>query len=100
LPHDFGRAGGVVTEGALIHIVREALYLVLMVSLPLLAVSLVVCLATGVVQMAAHVQEPALSVVPRLVLVLLALVVAGGWIGGHILDFGLRLWHLLAAVQL
>ena len=89
-----------MTEGALIHIVREALYLVLVVSLPLLAVSLAVCVATGVVQMVTQVQEPALSAVPRLLLVLLALAVAGGWIGGHVLDFGLRLWHLLAAIQL
>jgi type III secretory pathway component EscS len=69
----------------LLHLVRETLWVALLVSAPPLGAALVVGLATGVLQSATQLQDPSLGVVPRLVAVLGALAVAAPWIGARVL---------------
>jgi type III secretory pathway component EscS len=69
----------------LLHLVRETLWVVLLVSAPPLGAALTVGLATGVLQAATQVQDPTVGVVPRLVAVLGALAVASPWIGARVL---------------
>jgi type III secretory pathway component EscS len=68
----------------LLHLVRETLWVVLLVSGPPVGAALAVGLATGVLQAATQVQDPAIGVVPRLVAVLGALAVASPWIGARV----------------
>jgi len=89
-----------VTEAALLQIVREGLYLALLVSLPVLAVSLGVGLVFGVLQAATQIQEQTLAFVPRLAAVLLAIALLGGWMGSQVLLYTRELWELLGAVRL
>ena len=69
----------------LLHLVREVLAVVLLVSAPPIVAALAVGLVTGVLQAATQVQDPAVGVVPRLVAVLGALAVAAPWIGARVL---------------
>jgi type III secretory pathway component EscS len=69
----------------LLHLVREVLAVVLLVSAPPIGAALAVGLVTGVLQAATQVQDPAVGVVPRLVAVLGALAVAAPWIGARVL---------------
>ncbi len=46
-----------MTDAALLQVVREGLYLSLLVSLPVLAVSLIVGLIVGIIQAATQIQE-------------------------------------------
>lgn len=69
----------------LLHVVREALAVVLLVSAPPIGAALAVGLVTGVLQAATQVQDPAVGVVPRLVAVLGALAVAAPWIAARVL---------------
>ncbi len=71
-------------DPALLHLVREALVVALLVSAPPLGAALAVGAVTGVLQAATQVQEPAIGVVPRLVAVLVALAVAAPWIGARV----------------
>ena len=89
-----------MTEAALLQIVREGLYLALLVSLPVLAVSLGVGLVFGVLQAATQIQEQTLAFVPRLAAVLLAIALLGGWMGSQVLLYTRELWELLGAVRL
>ena len=89
-----------MTDATLLHIVREGLYLALLISLPVLAVSLVVGLAFGILQAATQLQEQTLSFVPRLAAVLLTIAVIGGWMGAQILRYTSGLWQLLGEIQL
>jgi flagellar biosynthesis protein FliQ len=66
---------------------REALVLVVLLSGPPLLAGLVTGVATGVLQAATQVQEPAVGVVPRLAVVLLALGAASPWIGARLCRF-------------
>jgi type III secretory pathway component EscS len=69
----------------LLHLVRETLWVVLLVSAPAVGAALAVGLVTGVLQAATQIQDPAVGVVPRLVAVLGALAVASPWIGARVL---------------
>jgi type III secretion protein S len=85
-------------DPALVHLGREALLVVLIVSAPPLLAALVVGLLTGVVQAATQVQEPTLAVVPRLVAVLAALAVAAPWIGARVVGFARASLELLPRI--
>ncbi len=74
-------------EYALLTLGREALLLVLTVSAPPVLAALAVGLVTGILQAATQVQEPSVAVAPRLAAVLVALGVAGPWMGARILRF-------------
>ncbi len=89
-----------MTDAALLQIAREGLYLALLVSLPVLGVSLVVGLVFGILQAATQIQEGTLAFVPRLAAVLLAVALLGGWMGGEILRYTSALWQLLGQIQL
>lgn len=71
----------------------ETLYLVLLVSAPVLIVSLVVGFVIGLLQAVTQVQEQTLSFVPKLIAVGVALAVGGGWMGGQLLRFTDALWQ-------
>ncbi|MBP7240727.1 flagellar biosynthetic protein FliQ [Amaricoccus sp.] len=55
-----------MTEAAVLDILRQALWVALVVSTPILAVALVVGLAIGLVQALTSVQEMTLTFVPKL----------------------------------
>jgi flagellar biosynthesis protein FliQ len=82
----------------LVHLGREAVTVVLLVSAPPLAAALAVGLLTGVLQAATQVQEQALGVVPRLVAVLVAAGIAAPWIGARVARFATACIELLPRI--
>jgi flagellar biosynthesis protein FliQ len=85
-------------DPALLHVGREALVLVLVVSAPPLLAALAVGLVTGVLQAATQIQEPTIAVVPRLGAVLVALAVAAPWIGARVARFAQSCLDLLPRI--
>lgn len=79
----------------LTRLTAETLYLVLLVSAPVLGVSLLVGLTVGLLQAVTQVQEQTLSFVPKLLGVGVALAVAGGWMGGQLIRFTDHLWRAI-----
>jgi len=76
-----------VTAETLIRLAREALYLAVLVSLPIIVAALVIGVVVGVLQAATQVQEPTVPFLPKLVVVLLALAAFSPWIGAQLLRF-------------
>jgi flagellar biosynthetic protein FliQ len=76
-----------MSEAYVLQIVREALYLVLLVSAPPVLVSLVVGLLVSLVQATTQLQDPTISFVPKLVAVFATLAITGPWIGGQLVRF-------------
>jgi flagellar biosynthetic protein FliQ len=89
-----------MSDVTILNVAREALYLSLLVSLPVLGVSLVVGLVFGILQAATQIQEQTLSFVPRLAAVLLTIAIIGSWMGSQILRYTEALWEVLGRVQL
>ncbi len=78
---------------------REALLLMVLASLPPILASLVVGFLASLFQATTQLQESTLSVVPKLCAAVLALVVAGPWIGGQLVRFTAQLFQVLSEVQ-
>ncbi|HEX4459632.1 MAG TPA: flagellar biosynthetic protein FliQ [Polyangia bacterium] len=72
---------------ALASALREALLLLVTVALPPLAAVLVVGVASALLQTVTQVRERTLSTVPRIVAALVALALAGPWIGARLTAF-------------
>ncbi len=66
---------------------RDALWLTLTLAAPVLLAGLIVAFAISLFQAATQILEPTLSFVPKLIVMLLALALLGGWMGGQLVDF-------------
>ena len=76
-----------MNEDFILQVVREGLFLVLLVSAPAVLASLVVGLLVSVFQATTQLQDQTLSFVPKLVAVLLVLAVTGAWMGTQLTRF-------------
>jgi flagellar biosynthetic protein FliQ len=79
-----------------IHIVRQALVAVVVISTPAAAVALAVGLFVSVAQTATQVQEQTLSYVPKLLAVALALAVFGPWMLGQLVQLASNAFEQVA----
>ena len=70
---------------------QEALLLALVLSLPALAASLLVGLVVSFLQAVTQIQDTALSFVPKILAVAVALTVSAGWMGGELVRLAGRL---------
>lgn len=86
-------------DSTLVHLGREALLLVLLVSAPPLGAALLAGVGVGVLQAATQVQDPAVGTVPRLVATLAALLAAGPWIAARLCRFAATCLDLAAQVS-
>ena len=83
-----------------IDLVREALWVTLVVSTPLLGVALVVGVFIGVIQAATSINEMTLSFIPKLVSMAVAVVLFGSWQIGVLTDFIRNIYHRIPALFL
>ena len=81
-----------ITEGQVMDIAREALYLIIKVSAPLLLISLVIGLIISIFQTVNSIQEQTLTFVPKIIAVFLGMMLVGGWILENIVSFMTELW--------
>lgn len=78
-------------ELIVIDIARQALFLVLKASAPMLVVSLVVGLIISILQTVTSIQEQTLTFVPKLIAVFLVMMLTGGWILNSLKEFFVEL---------
>lgn len=69
-----------MNENIVIDIARQAIYIMLKTSAPILITSLVVGLIVSILQTVTSIQEQTLTFVPKLIAVFLILILTGGWI--------------------
>ena len=77
-------------------LMSEMLKLGLVLSLPLLAVILVVGLSISVLQVVTQVQDPSIAFVPKLVLFVIVLGLLGPWMLNKLVGFGVAMFARLA----
>ncbi|MFZ5644571.1 MAG: flagellar biosynthesis protein FliQ [Bacillota bacterium] len=76
-----------MTDSFVLQIVRDALFIVLIISVPILGVGMAVGLIISILQAATQIQEQSLSFVPKLLVVLLTLAVLAPWIINVMIGF-------------
>jgi flagellar biosynthetic protein FliQ len=81
-----------------IHLAAEALWLILLLSMPPLLASLVVGLIVSLLQALTQVQEQTLTFVPKIIATMLAIMLSASWMLGHLVDFANHAFDLMLKV--
>lgn len=87
-----------MTDGLVIEILRDALVVGAKLSAPILLTALVVGFAVSLFQSVTQMQEMTISFVPKAAAIALALVVAGKWMIGTIVDFTIALYTAIPSI--
>ena len=77
---------------------KQAIYVLLLVSAPLLIAALVTGLIVSIFQAATQINEATLSFIPKLVAMFLALIVAGPWMIEIMTDYMRRLFESIPQI--
>lgn len=80
-----------MTPETVLDIGREALWVIALLSAPLLLSALAVGLFVGMIQAATQIQEMTLTFIPKLIVLALALIVCGSWMLQTLTDFATTL---------
>ena len=81
-----------ITEGQVLDIAREAIYMIITCSAPILLISLLVGLIVSIFQTVTSIQEQTLTFVPKIVAVFLGMMLFGSWILNQLSGFIDKLW--------
>jgi flagellar biosynthesis protein FliQ len=71
-----------------IELARRAIMLLIYLSLPVLVTGLIVALVVSILQAVTQVQDQTLSLVPRILVMLLAFALTAPWILSKLVEFG------------
>ncbi|MCH8496907.1 MAG: flagellar biosynthesis protein FliQ [Marinobacter sp.] len=80
-----------MTPETVIDIMREALWMIVLLSAMIIGPGLVVGLVVSTFQAATQINEQTLSFLPRLLVTLMVIIVLGPWMLGRLLDHANRL---------
>ena len=87
-----------MTPEYVVHLGQQAIYLMLLISAPMLAAGLVVGLGISILQAVTQIHEVTLTFIPKILVVSLALVVALPWMIQKLLDFMIMLMNQIPAI--
>lgn len=87
-----------MTEQMVVHLFREAFYTMLLVSSPVLVLSLVIGLIIAVFQAATSIQEITLTFVPKIIVVAIVTVLTLPWMMEIMISFTLNVFHQIPAL--
>lgn len=88
-----------MNSNAIITLLREGLFLVLLLSAAPMLASLVIGLTISMLQAVTQLQEQTLSYVPKVVGVLITIAILGPWIIAQMVRFTQTLFNSIALVQ-
>ena len=81
-----------ITQDAVLDIAKDAIFNIIIVSAPLLLVSLIVGLIISIFQTVTSIQEQTLTFVPKVLAVFITLMLAGSWMMNVLIEFVNDLW--------
>jgi flagellar biosynthetic protein FliQ len=74
-------------SATVVDLARQALWMTMLISAPLLGVGLIVGLLVGIFQAATSINEQTLSFIPKVLAVGLTMAIAGGWMINTLVDY-------------
>ena len=81
-----------ITQDAVLDIAQKAIFNIIIVSAPLLLVSLIVGLIISIFQTVTSIQEQTLTFVPKILAVFITLMLGGSWMMNTMIEFVDYLW--------
>lgn len=82
-----------ITEGQVLDIAKETLFVIIKVAAPLLLISLIVGLIVSIFQTVTSIQEQTLTFVPKIIAVFLGMMLFGSWMLNSLTGFMTELWN-------
>ena len=76
-----------MTQDMAIQVGREALFMVMLVSAPMLGLGLIVGVVVSIFQATTQIQEQTLVFVPKIIATFVAILLFGPWIVGMLVDY-------------
>ena len=68
-----------MTEVDVVSLIREALFIAIKISAPILITALIVGLILGIIQTTTSIQEPTIAFVPRLIAIFIVIIIFASW---------------------
>lgn len=87
-----------MSDASVIDLVRETVVVILLVSAPVLIISMLVGLVISIIQTTTSIQEQTLTFVPKLIVSLLVLVYFGYFIVGKLMNYTLELFSRISSL--
>jgi len=87
-----------MTEEFVIHIAREVFYIALLVSAPILGLSLVVGLIISIFQAATSINEMTLTFVPKIIVVAIVAILTLPWMLDVVVSFTVNLFNMIPTI--
>ena len=81
-----------ITQGEVLDIASQAIYTIIVVSAPLLLVSLIIGLIISIFQTVTSIQEQTLTFVPKILAVFVGMMIFGSWILTQLTEDITDLW--------
>lgn len=88
-----------MTENMVMSVVKEALYVGMLVGGPILILTLIVGLLVSIFQATTQIQEQTLTFVPKLIVIALTLVIGGNWMLNEIIMFTTKIMNMIANIK-
>ena len=86
-----------ITQGEVLDIASQAIYTIIVVSAPLLLVSLIIGLIISIFQTVTSIQEQTLTFVPKILAVFVGMMIFGSWILTQLTEYITDLWSNFGA---
>ncbi len=84
-----------LNEAQVVTVMKDAILTTISCSAPMLVIAIVIGLVVSIFQATTQINEQTLSFAPKLVGILLAILVFGGWILGKLQDFTIGLFETM-----
>ena len=81
-----------ITQEAVLDIARDAIFTIVIVSAPLLLISLAVGLIISIFQTVTSIQEQTLTFVPKILAIFIGMLLLGSWMMNTVIEFLQTLW--------
>jgi flagellar biosynthesis protein FliQ len=84
-----------MTEQFVLHLIREAFYTTMLISTPVLLLSLIIGLAISILQAATSIQEVTLTFVPKMIVMAVVIILTFPWMIDVLTSFTTNLFQQL-----
>jgi flagellar biosynthetic protein FliQ len=89
-----------MSQGLILSILNQTYYEILLLLVPLLGAAMVVGLIISIFQATTSIQEQTLTFVPKIVIIIIILMVAGPFFLNSLIDFTKTLFNLMATAKI
>ena len=88
-----------MSENMVMSVVKEALYVSMLVGGPILILTLVVGLFVSIIQATTQIQEQTLTFLPKLIVAGIVLAIGGNWMLNQVLNFTTKIMNMISVIN-